>query len=1102
MKPYARPPLYAAALGLVSLLVLDGWIPLKWIASRQPRPPAALRQALDALAANLADRAEGFSRRPEVIQSLAGGGIAVNRLILFSAAKQALENAPEGSWIVLTDPAGQVQAWWGDAPSSPADIVTGNGPGVRWSATTITVACRRTVGPRSGSGAVYAARTLPALAPDFGGALGLSGRALAWEPVAARSPSSGLADFRRAPPGEGTSPGRRPIALAIVLASGFFLIGRVKQPWRVGTGLVLIVLGLEAGARAGSQSLASAPLWAGAVGVLCFPLALSRLRSSPGSRRDSLWRMALGFALLLLSFFAAAAITPPELGTSVAGSLPVVLRLAGIALLVATGLVLSSCARSRPPSGAWMTAAILVTPIAIVAALAFVSPSPVFIAAVVALAIASFEAWSRAIASPLRSERSAVPRLLAATVLLTVLVVSPLAERARAEHLATLSRSILLPDPVRASREAAFEAERAVDHARRFDLARDLPAPVEQTDFSDLAYRLWREDEVASRSPALISYRVFDSSDALRSSFSLIPERPAGDVRPAGRVTIEHYEVAVVRRTAVLSRGGRPWGRVDISVADWPGWDPLPPRIDVYRRLVLGERAGGTESRAETPRPFLATYARDGEKRDEGPTLPTGLRARLRRSDRPMPLRLRFRGEDLWGEIRPIPEGYLLVAVPGPDFLGRLLTAALLLPAIAFLAGAIGLLALWRIATMPRGERAAAIPLVARTFRGRLVFLFVVVVMIPLVAVALFLRSAILTHSQRDTLDHARTALSTARRVLDDYLPSVPGPDARLAAVDDTLLIWLSNAVGYDLSVYAPDSTLVATSRRDLYAAGLVPDRVPGPAFVATGLGGGTQFVGSRMVSGGRIDEITTGLASVPGVPGVQSPALLSLMLLPQQSVARAEASQLTAAVSAFSLLVFLLSAVIAGRLAVRVARPVADLVAGTRAVALGISPHVPEPPDEELKELVRAFLSMSRSLRERTDALSAEKERLATLLAHLTAGVVAYRESGEVLLANPAAATLGGGSFSGLRLEEVFPGDAMAEVRRVLSDPSESFTPVEVEPHPGERWRIVTVSLPLGGEGVTAGGHRGRLRRRALEPSLGLGRDGPRSSPTRSRTR
>jgi nitrogen fixation/metabolism regulation signal transduction histidine kinase len=334
--------------------------------------------------------------------------------------------------------------------------------------------------------------------------------------------------------------------------------------------------------------------------------------------------------------------------------------------------------------------------------------------------------------------------------------------------------------------------------------------------------------------------------------------------------------------------------------------------------------------------------------------------------------------------------------------------------------------------------------------------------------VTFYLRTSIVDRSSRDTRDHARTALETARRVLDDYLPSAPPGRGSLVALDDEILAWLANAVGYDLSVYAPDSTLLATSRRDLYSAGLVPDRVPANAYVAIGLSGSGPQVGSRLVSGGELEEMTTALASVPGAPGVRSPALLSLLLLPQQRVAEAEAQQFTAAVSAFSLLVFLVSGIIAGRLAVRVARPVADLVAGTRAVAAGnFAPALAEPPDEELRELVRAFLSMSRSLKEHTEELSAEKERLAALLSHMTAGVVAYREDGTVVLANPAAASLGRGREDGRTLEDVFPGRSMAQVRSALAGDSVSLSSVEIEPRPGERWRVVTVPLPLGGEGT-----------------------------------
>src|SRR6202011_3923921 len=54
-----------------------------------------------------------------------------------------------------------------------------------------------------------------------------------------------------------------------------------------------------------------------------------------------------------------------------------------------------------------------------------------------------------------------------------------------------------------------------------------------------------------------------------------------------------------------------------------------------------------------------------------------------------------------------------------------------------------------------------------------------------------------------------------------------------------------------------------------------------------------------------------------------------------------------------------------------------------------------------------------------------------------------------------------------GKSVAEVFPGAEMEPVRRALSDDSVSYVPVEVEPRPGERWRVVTVGLPLGGSGA-----------------------------------
>ena len=1076
-----------AAAGFAALLIEDGWITLP-TGRQSGLPPPALQAALRREAASLSDRARAFGARPDVVRSLEGGGVAINRMTLFAAARQTLGDAPQGTWLALTDPAGTAHAWWGDAPASLAGLQSAEGLGTRWSATALTLIVRLSLTGHPQTGVVYVARQLPLEAPDFADALGLDGEADGWSPQSASgrpgaavltgADGSPLVSLRPAPAGNASRPPlpgrvpprRRRVPIAIAILAAVVLIGRADRPTRVGAGLVLLFLAAEAGVSGSPHALLAPRVWLFAVGLALLPGCLAALRTGE-SRLSRRGRVAAGLALFALAILAAWAVEPPDLGSRLGGSPAAMLRLAGLTALVVDALAISATA-SRRRLGRGSAPAILVSVAALAGGLALVTPSPGFVAATIVAAFVCFDLWCRSISESRGQEGLAGLRLIGAAALLVVLAASTLSEHQRAAQAMRRARSIRLPDPAHASADAVFAAESAAERVRSFDLARELPAPIDSTDLSDLAYRVWKNGERSTARPTISSYEVIDGAGRSRSTFSVIPEPEFGRPPRAGPVRIDRYDLPVVRRSVSLPVGGQPWGSVVVRVADWPEWDPLPPRIEFYRRLVLGVGENGRGEHEDPSRAVLATYAPDGEKRDEGPTLPASLREKLRRSDHPVPLRLEFRGDELWGEIRPIQDGYRLVAVPGPDFLGRLLTAALLIPGIALLSAVAGVLFLWRLAAArARGAIRAdgeTLGRGTRTFRGRLVGLFVVVVMIPLFAVTFFLRSSILTRSERDTYQHAQTGLETARKVLDDYLPSASAGRGNLFALDDEILAWLANAIGYDLSVYAPDSTLIATSRRDLYSAGLVPDRVPAPAYVAIGLSGSGQQAGARPVSGSRLEEITTDLASVPGTPGVRSPALLSLLLLPQQRVAEAEAAQFTAAVSAFSLLVFLFSALVAGRLAVRVARPVADLVAGTRAVAAGdFSPRLAEPPDEELRELVRAFLSMSRSLKEHTEALSAEKERLATLLAHMTAGVVAYREGGDVILANPAAGALGGGNPAGLRLEEVFPGREMAVLRSVLAADSVSLSPVEIEPRPGERWRVVSVSLPLGGEGM-----------------------------------
>jgi signal transduction histidine kinase len=1017
-------------------------------------------------------RASVFAAAPDVARFLEGGGIAVNRRALFDAAQKALDGAAPNAWLALADPAGAVQAWWGEAPASVSPSTAAGPLSAEWSATTLTLVFRKPVGAPGFSGFISSARELPVAAPEFSHALGIEGEADAWE--AAAPPASvllssaagePLVGARRRPSGTAPREGQ-PVAVAILLGAAATLIGRARVPWRIGAALALAFLGFVAAGSASPHALAASELLILAAGLAILPSAAVRAQRGDPSVPPRSAR-ALSLLLLLAAFVAASRLEVPDLGVAAGEVLRALVPLAALAgLLTAAFLVSATAPLQETSAHGWLPVALAASAALLALDLAFVRPGGAGVL-IFAVGIAvCFEMWRRAL-HPTGREASGILRLTLATASLLVLLVAPWHEHRRAAEAARLASRVRRPDPETVSLAAVWSAQHAVERVSRLDLDRFLPAPPDRSDLSDLAYRIWKDGEAAGGESPLNAYEVFDPGGRLVSSFSLLPRPSTRGAAPGEPITIDRYRVGVVWRDAPLSASDRRWGRVRIEVADWPAWDPLPARIEVYRRLILGGSTRLPARSGEGLRPLLAAYGPEGSPLEEGPDLPASVRALLPKGGKAVPLRLKFRDQELVGELRPAAQGFELVAVPGPDFFGRLLTAAIVLPALALLALAAVVLLAWRILASPPEERAALVPPSARTFRGRLVAFFVVGVMIPLVALTFFLRSEITSRSAQDIIDHARSALQTAGHVLDSYMLSADVGRDRLDLLDDSILAWLSSAVGYDLSVYGRDARLKATSRRDIYAAGLLSDRVPAPAYVAIGLSGAEQHVGARPVAGSRFEEVTSPLGSVPGAPGLRSPGLLSVLLLPQRRVAEAETAQLTAAVSAFSLLIFVVSAAIAGRLAVRVARPVADLVEGTRAVTRGdFAPRVPEPPDEELKELVRAFLSMSRSLKEQTDALSFEKERLATLLAHLTAGVVALGEGGRLLLANPAAAKLGGGRADGASLDEVFPGEDMGEVRRVLAEPAATGTPVDVEPRPGERWRIVAVPLPLGGSG------------------------------------
>src|SRR5207302_5549982 len=166
-------------------------------------------------------------------------------------------------------------------------------------------------------------------------------------------------------------------------------------------------------------------------------------------------------------------------------------------------------------------------------------------------------------------------------------------------------------------------------------------------------------------------------------------------------------------------------------------------------------------------------------------------------------------------------------------------------------------------------------------------------------------------------------------RVLAHYLASQTSssPQQVLAA---EVLSWLARVTGHDLHLFR-DAKLIASSRRDLFAAHVESERLPGGVYTKIVLGGQQLVRASHTAGSARYIEIYSPINLARG-----QNYTLALPFIVQGRQIEAQVNDL--ATTIYMLLVFIaLGAVgVAFRIASSVTRPVQGLVAGARNVARG----------------------------------------------------------------------------------------------------------------------------------------------------------------------
>ncbi|MEX2661906.1 MAG: HAMP domain-containing sensor histidine kinase [Vicinamibacterales bacterium] len=268
------------------------------------------------------------------------------------------------------------------------------------------------------------------------------------------------------------------------------------------------------------------------------------------------------------------------------------------------------------------------------------------------------------------------------------------------------------------------------------------------------------------------------------------------------------------------------------------------------------------------------------------------------------------------------------------------------------------------------------------SFYRKLFLAFVLASIIPVLTLALVIRTYFAGLLRADVEAEAARSASVAQRVIEETqaLPRPAGEPPPPAS--DDVLIWISQVIDQDVNIFAgPD--LLSTSERDLFASGLLPTRTPADVYRAIVLQRLPSFVGED-----RIATLPYMIAAAPIRAGSRE-AILTVPLADQQREIEREVDEIDRGVHLAVLFFILVGAAMGLSMAERIADPVRRLTRATRRIASGdFDARIAVRSADELRRLVDAFNSMAGELKaqrtqlERTHRLEAWAE-MARQVAH-----------------------------------------------------------------------------------------------------------------------
>ncbi len=252
---------------------------------------------------------------------------------------------------------------------------------------------------------------------------------------------------------------------------------------------------------------------------------------------------------------------------------------------------------------------------------------------------------------------------------------------------------------------------------------------------------------------------------------------------------------------------------------------------------------------------------------------------------------------------------------------------------------------------------------VRASFYRKLFLAFLAASVLPVMVLALATRTFFELQLESSVQSDAVRIAAVAQRVIEEYV-ALQERDAGASQPSDDIMVWLSRAIDQDVNIYQ-GPTLRATSERDLFDSGLLPERTPGHVYRAIEIDRLSSHVGQEVI--GSVPHV---LAAAP-VRLEDGRAILTVPLALRQQEVDREIDTLDRRVLLAAVLFALLGAAIGYSMAERIGDPVNRLTRATRRIARGdFSARVAETSSDELRRLVADFNRMAADLERQRNEL------------------------------------------------------------------------------------------------------------------------------------